>query len=150
MGSLSPVHWVIVLVIVLLLFGPGRLAGVGKGLGEGIRSFKKGLNASGFLKVEKFLTKVQREEFRDAIAEFTGESEKAGGTMVLEGPVTDYKTITLKPSDAELLDSRQFSVEDVCRWFNTPPPDLNIIAPELRSSACCRNMCCVCVREEVR
>jgi sec-independent protein translocase protein TatA len=44
MGSFSPVHWVIVLIIVLLLFGPGRLAGVGKGLGEGIRSFKKGLN----------------------------------------------------------------------------------------------------------
>ena len=44
MGSLSPIHWIIVLVIVLLIFGPGRLAGVGKGLGEGIRSFKKGLN----------------------------------------------------------------------------------------------------------
>ncbi len=47
MGSFSPVHWVIVLVIVLLLFGPGRLAGVGKGLGEGIRSFKKGLSEDG-------------------------------------------------------------------------------------------------------
>ena len=44
MGSLSPVHWIIVIVVVLLLFGPGRLAGVGKGLGEGIRSFKKGLS----------------------------------------------------------------------------------------------------------
>ncbi|HWA70935.1 MAG TPA: twin-arginine translocase TatA/TatE family subunit [Polyangiaceae bacterium] len=44
MGSLSPVHWLIVIVVVLLMFGPGRLAGVGKGLGEGIRSFKKGLN----------------------------------------------------------------------------------------------------------
>jgi len=44
MGSLSPIHWIIVLVIVLLIFGPGRLAGVGKGLGEGIRSFKKGLS----------------------------------------------------------------------------------------------------------
>jgi sec-independent protein translocase protein TatA len=44
MGSFSPVHWVIVLIIVLLLFGPNRLAGVGKGLGEGIRSFKKGLS----------------------------------------------------------------------------------------------------------
>jgi sec-independent protein translocase protein TatA len=44
MGSLSPVHWLIVIVVVLLIFGPGRLAGVGKGLGEGIRSFKKGLN----------------------------------------------------------------------------------------------------------
>jgi sec-independent protein translocase protein TatA len=47
MGSLSPVHWLIVIVVVLLLFGPGRLAGVGKGLGEGIRSFKKGLNEDG-------------------------------------------------------------------------------------------------------
>ena len=44
MGGLSPIHWLIVIVIVLLVFGPGRLAGVGKGLGEGIRSFKKGLN----------------------------------------------------------------------------------------------------------
>ena len=33
-----------VLVVVLLLFGPGRLAGVGKGLGEGIRAFKKGIS----------------------------------------------------------------------------------------------------------
>jgi sec-independent protein translocase protein TatA len=44
MGSLSPVHWLIVIVVVLLIFGPGRLAGVGKGLGEGIRSFKKGIS----------------------------------------------------------------------------------------------------------
>lgn len=44
MGSLSPIHWIVVLVVVLLLFGPGRLAGVGKGLGEGIRAFKKGIS----------------------------------------------------------------------------------------------------------
>ena len=44
MGSLSPIHWLIVIVVILLLFGPNRLAGVGKGLGEGIRSFKKGLS----------------------------------------------------------------------------------------------------------
>ena len=44
MGTLSPIHWIIVLVVVLLLFGPGRLAGVGKGLGEGIRAFKKGIS----------------------------------------------------------------------------------------------------------
>lgn len=44
MGSFSPVHWLIVIVIILLVFGPARLAGVGKGLGEGIRQFKKGLS----------------------------------------------------------------------------------------------------------
>jgi sec-independent protein translocase protein TatA len=30
-------------LIVLVLFGAGRLAGIGKGLGEGIRNFKKGV-----------------------------------------------------------------------------------------------------------
>jgi len=43
MGSLSPIHWILVVVIVLLLFGPSRLAGLGKGLGEGIRALKKGV-----------------------------------------------------------------------------------------------------------
>jgi sec-independent protein translocase protein TatA len=44
MGTLSPIHWIIVIVVVLLLFGPKRLAGIGKGLGEGIRSFKTSLS----------------------------------------------------------------------------------------------------------
>ena len=33
MGSMSMAHWLIVLVIVLLVFGPTRLASLGKGLG---------------------------------------------------------------------------------------------------------------------
>ena len=43
MGSMSLFHWLIVLVVVMLLFGAGRLSEVGKGLGEGIKNFKKGL-----------------------------------------------------------------------------------------------------------
>ncbi len=43
MGSLSPIHWLLVIVVLLLVFGPTRLAGAGKGLGEGIKAFKKGL-----------------------------------------------------------------------------------------------------------
>ena len=33
----------IILVIVVLLFGAGKLPQIGSGLGEGIRNFKKGL-----------------------------------------------------------------------------------------------------------
>ena len=62
MGSLSPVHWLLVIVVALLLFGPGRLAGVGKGLGEGIRSFKKGLNEEDD---EKPAPKAQLSEKKD-------------------------------------------------------------------------------------
>lgn len=40
MGEFSIWHWLVVLGIALLLFGPSKLADLGKGLGEGIRNFK--------------------------------------------------------------------------------------------------------------
>jgi sec-independent protein translocase protein TatA len=43
MGSMSLMHWIIVLVVVSLVFGPSRLGQMGKGLGEGIRNLRKGL-----------------------------------------------------------------------------------------------------------
>jgi sec-independent protein translocase protein TatA len=43
MGTMSIWHWVIVLAIVALVFGPSRLGQMGKGLGEGIRNLRKGL-----------------------------------------------------------------------------------------------------------
>ncbi|MGB7283278.1 MAG: twin-arginine translocase TatA/TatE family subunit [Candidatus Acidiferrum sp.] len=43
MGELSPIHWLIVLAIILLLFGGRKIPELAKGLGEGIRSFKEGM-----------------------------------------------------------------------------------------------------------
>jgi sec-independent protein translocase protein TatA len=43
MGSFSLWHWVIVLLVVLLLFGRGRLSEVMGDFAKGIKSFKKGL-----------------------------------------------------------------------------------------------------------
>ncbi|HMD96000.1 MAG TPA: twin-arginine translocase TatA/TatE family subunit [Terriglobia bacterium] len=42
-GLLSPMHIVFILVIVLIIFGPGKLPELGKGLGKGIREFKEAL-----------------------------------------------------------------------------------------------------------
>jgi sec-independent protein translocase protein TatA len=44
MGGLSIGHWLIVLVVVALIFGPKRFAEMGSGLGKGIKAFKKGIN----------------------------------------------------------------------------------------------------------
>jgi sec-independent protein translocase protein TatA len=41
--GLSFWHLIIILVIVLLLFGPNRLPNLGKSVGEAIRGFKKGI-----------------------------------------------------------------------------------------------------------
>ena len=43
--SLGPAEVLLILGVALLLFGPSRIAGVGKGLGEGIRGFRDGLRA---------------------------------------------------------------------------------------------------------
>ena len=42
-GLLSPTHLVFILLIVLILFGPGKLPELGKGLGKGIKEFKSAL-----------------------------------------------------------------------------------------------------------
>lgn len=43
MGALSPIHILIVVVVLLVLFGAKRLPELGKSTGAGIREFKKGL-----------------------------------------------------------------------------------------------------------
>lgn len=43
MGSFSIAHWLLVIVVVAIVFGPKKFAEAGKGLGEGLRNFKKGL-----------------------------------------------------------------------------------------------------------
>ena len=44
MGSLSIWHWLIVLAIVVLVFGTGKLKNLGKDVGGAIKGFKEGLN----------------------------------------------------------------------------------------------------------
>lgn len=44
MGGFSLVHWLIVLVVVLLLFGRGRISEIMGDFGKGIKSFKQGIN----------------------------------------------------------------------------------------------------------
>jgi sec-independent protein translocase protein TatA len=47
MGEMSPIHWLIVLAIIVLLFGGKKIPEVMRGLGEGIRSFKEGMKGDG-------------------------------------------------------------------------------------------------------
>jgi sec-independent protein translocase protein TatA len=43
-GLLQPMHLIVIFVIALVVFGPGKLPDIGKGLGEAIRGFKKALD----------------------------------------------------------------------------------------------------------
>ena len=43
-GLFEPMHVLLILIVALVIFGPGKLPDIGKGLGEAIRGFKKALN----------------------------------------------------------------------------------------------------------
>ena len=43
-GLLQPMHLLVILAIAMLVFGPKKLPELGKGLGEGIRGFKKAMS----------------------------------------------------------------------------------------------------------
>lgn len=45
-GQLGPWELLLILVIVLLIFGVGRVSKIGRELGEGIREFRNGLSGS--------------------------------------------------------------------------------------------------------
>jgi len=88
--------------------------------------FAQGLQASGFLTVEGgagqgagTLTEAQRAKLRKSMEAFQG-SRNAGKTMVLEAGLK-YQGITIDPESAQMLETRSFAVEEMCRWFRVPP-----------------------------
>ena len=42
-GLFSPMHLIVVLIIVLIIFGPGKLPELGNSLGKSIKNFKKAM-----------------------------------------------------------------------------------------------------------
>ena len=79
--------------------------------------FSTGCAVAGFIKSDSSLTPKQKQEikkgFRDAFGKDNGETN---GVAVLEGSLS-YQPITINPVDAQLLETRQFNVIDICRFF---------------------------------
>jgi HK97 family phage portal protein len=80
------------------------------------KTFRNGLLQTIYYKIDAFLKTSQREEFKRNLA---GTIER-GEAPLLEGG-TSAGALGINPSDAQLLESRAFSVESICRWFRVPP-----------------------------
>lgn len=84
--------------------------------------YKNGAKPSGILKLDRMLTKAQRDEVREAFATLTtGNNNRL---MVLEKG-TDFEAISLSPQDIELLSSRKFQISEICRWYGVPSVMVN-------------------------
>ncbi len=84
-------------------------------------TFANGLQLSGFVEdqVGAKTTPEQRKELVALFEKFAG-SSRAGKVMPLP-PGFSFKALGMSPEDAQLLDTRRFSVEEICRWFGVFP-----------------------------
>lgn len=80
------------------------------------RTFKNGMLPTVYYKIASWLKPAQRTEFKDNVM---GTVER-GEAPLLEGGI-DVGTIGIKPEDAQLLQTRGYGVEMICRWFRVPP-----------------------------
>lgn len=83
------------------------------------KTFENGMMPTTYFKMDRVLEKKQREEFRENLQNITG-ALHAGKSPLLEGGM-DVGEVGINPNDAQLLESRAFSVEEICRWFRVPP-----------------------------
>lgn len=84
------------------------------------KMFTNGARPSGVLTFQNFLTPEQRQVAEERMANKFLAAENTGRPMILEGG-TKWEQISISPEDAQMLESRKFSVEEICRWFGVPP-----------------------------
>ena len=83
------------------------------------KMFSQGLLFTGTFETDLPIKEEQRARFQQRLREYQG-AINAGRAPLLEGGIK-YKPISINPNDAQMLQTRQFSVEQICRWFRVPP-----------------------------
>lgn len=83
------------------------------------RMFANGFQVSGLLSADQLLKPEQRKQLSETLQQFAG-SDRAGKVAVLEAGLK-YQQLTINPQDAQMLETRQYSVEQICRIFGVPP-----------------------------
>lgn len=99
-----------------------RTLGIADGGEKSAENFyKSGSCTSGFLKFDGPSSGKQREEILSAWNQATGGPNSGpNGIAVLPANVT-YTQLSINPADAQLLESRTFSVVEICRFFGVSP-----------------------------
>ncbi len=82
---------------------------------------QKGGYPSGIIKHPGGITQEIKSQLRSGFNDRHGGAEKAGNVLILDGGL-EFQQANVSPEDMELLDSRRFGVEEICRLFQVPPP----------------------------
>lgn len=82
--------------------------------------FRNGLRPSALVKFKEWLSPEQRDVTERRLTEKYLGAMNAGRPLIAEGGM-EFQQLTISPEDAQMLETRQFSVEEICRFFQVPP-----------------------------
>lgn len=93
--------------------------------------FTNGCNLSGVLTVQGQVSDKQREDIRKSWNQ--AYSKGGNGLAILQGNMS-YQPIQLSAADSQLLESREYNVEDIARFFGISPVLLGVLTHSSLSS----------------
>lgn len=79
--------------------------------------FGKGSKPSGVLQTD---SKLNEDQVKALMRRFQTNMTSSGGGLIIVDRGLKYTQMSLSPADAQLLQTRQFTVEEICRWFGVP------------------------------
>lgn len=83
--------------------------------------FKGGSNVGGILKCNGPLTDDEKVSLKQSWNNaFSGANGNPNGVAILDADL-DYSPVTINPADSQLLETREFNVVDICRFFGVSP-----------------------------
>lgn len=92
----------------------------------GARFFGNGANPGGIVTTDEKLTLEQKRQLADEISDQVKGLERAHNLLVLSNNAK-FSQIGVNPQNAQLLESRQFQIAEVGRWFSMPPHKLGLM-----------------------
>lgn len=99
-------------------FMAATVAEAGNAQKEASGTFANGGKPTGVLMVDSILKQEQRDKLRQNMAELA--SGSTDRLYILEANMK-YQPLSLTPEQQQLLETRRYTVEEICRWFDVPP-----------------------------
>ncbi|MBY0240812.1 MAG: phage portal protein, partial [Burkholderiaceae bacterium] len=89
-----------------------------KAQSDSSKLFGAGGKPAGILMIDKVLNKEQRQNLKRSFSEM---AEGSTSRLHLLEADMKYAQLTMTPAEQQLLETRRYGVEEICRWMDTPP-----------------------------
>lgn len=104
----------------VIQYGARSMGGAMAAENAGARLYDNDMRPVAVVTRDEILTPSQRKMVKEAIADGMMMSIEGGPMRLIEGGMK-YQQLSLSAEDAQLLETMQFKVEDLCRWFGMNP-----------------------------